>query len=409
MTTRYRRVLAVPALRRALLLGVLVRMPVFAGGVVITLHVVSALGRSYGEAGVVAAAATLAIAVSGPWRGRLLDRRGLRRVVAPSVLVTAACWSVAPFLGYWWLLGLATLAGLFVVPSFSIIRQAVIAAVPEEDRRTAISLDAVAVELSFMVGPALGVWAAAAWRTDLVLLAVQGAGVLAGVLLWVANPVLREDVDPGEPSRAAVPRSAWLRPGFLVVCLGAATSTVVLSGTDLGVVAALRDLGAPGAIGPVLAVWALGSLVGGLVYGGMHRSVSAFWLLGGLAVTTAPLALAGGPWTLGVLALVSGLFCAPTITATIDQVSRAVPASARGEAMGWHGSSMTAGTALGAPLTGFVIDHAGWGAGFLVVAAAGVLVALLGSVVTSGAARGRRAARAAGRAAVSPAAREPVA
>ncbi len=310
MTTRYRRVLAVPALRRALLLGVLVRMPVFAGGVVITLHVVSALGRSYGEAGVVAAAATLAIAVSGPWRGRLLDRRGLRRVVAPSVLVTAACWSVAPFLGYWWLLGLATLAGLFVVPSFSIIRQAVIAAVPEEDRRTAISLDAVAVELSFMVGPALGVWAAAAWRTDLVLLAVQGAGVLAGVLLWVANPVLREDVDPGEPSRAAVPRSAWLRPGFLVVCLGAATSTVVLSGTDLGVVAALRDLGAPGAIGPVLAVWALGSLVGGLVYGGMHRSVSAFWLLGGLAVTTAPLALAGGPWTLGVLALVSGLFCA---------------------------------------------------------------------------------------------------
>ncbi len=90
-------------------------------------------------------------------------------------------------------------------------------------------------------------------------------------------------------------------------------------------------------------------------------------------------------------------------------MSRAVPASARGEAMGWHGSSMTAGTALGAPLTGFVIDHAGWGAGFLVVAAAGVLVALLGSVVTSGAARGRRAARAAGRAAVSPAAREPVA
>ncbi|QKE86113.1 MFS transporter [Arthrobacter sp. NEB 688] len=369
-------------------------MPVFAGGIVITLHVVSALGRTYGQAGVVAAAATLAIAVSGPWRGRLLDRKGLRRVVAPSVVVTAACWSVAPFVGYWWLLGLATLAGLFVIPSFSIIRQAVIAAVPEQDRRTAISLDAVAVELSFMTGPALAVWAAATWRTDLVLLAVQAAGVLAGVLLWVANPVLREDVDPGEQPQAPPPRSAWLRPGFVVVCLGAAATTLVLAGTDLGVVAALRDLGQPGAIGPVLAVWGLGSLVGGLVYGGMHRSVSAFWLLGGLAVTTAPLALAGGAWTLGGLALVAGLFCAPTITATIDQVSRAVPASARGEAMGWHGSSMTAGAALGAPLTGFVIDHSGWGAGFVVVAAAGVLVALVGSVVTSGAARGRRAARA---------------
>ena len=72
----YRRVLAIPALRQALLLGLLVRIPIFAGGVVLTLHVVQSLGRSYGAAGLVTAAATVAIAVSGPWRGRLLDRRG---------------------------------------------------------------------------------------------------------------------------------------------------------------------------------------------------------------------------------------------------------------------------------------------------------------------------------------------
>ena len=62
---RYRRVLVVPALRRALVLGFLVRMPIFAGGVVITLHVVSHLHRSYGAAGLVSAAATVAIAISG--------------------------------------------------------------------------------------------------------------------------------------------------------------------------------------------------------------------------------------------------------------------------------------------------------------------------------------------------------
>jgi MFS family permease len=117
---RYRRVLAVPALRQALVLGFLVRMPIFAGGVVITLHVVSHLGRTYGAAGLVSAAATIAIAVSGPWRGRLLDRRGLRRVVVPSIVVAAVCWSVAPFVGYWWLLVLSALAGVFVIPSFSI-------------------------------------------------------------------------------------------------------------------------------------------------------------------------------------------------------------------------------------------------------------------------------------------------
>ena len=190
---RYRRVLSSPAVRQALLLGFLVRMPIFAGSVVLTLHVVSSLHRSYGAAGLVSAAATIAIAISGPWRGRLLDRLGLRRVVVPSVVVAALCWSVAPFVGYWWLLSLAALAGLFVIPSFSIIRQAVIAAVPEDDRRTAISLDSVAVELSFMVGPAAGVWAATVWPTSWVLFTIEMVGVAAGVLLWFANPVIRED------------------------------------------------------------------------------------------------------------------------------------------------------------------------------------------------------------------------
>ena len=394
MITRYRRVLAVRTLRRVLLLGVLVRVPVFAAGVVITLHVVSDLGRSYGEAGLVAAAATVAVAISGPWRGRLLDRMGLRRVVAPSIVVTALCWSVAPFVGYWWLLVLSTVAGLFVIPTFSIIRQAIITAVPDEDRRTAISLDAVAVEISFMLGPALGVWAATVWRTDIVLLAIQLLAVLAGILLWVADPVLRDEEEDAAQG-GAPPRSTWFRPGLVAVLLGASATTVVLGGTDIAVVAALRDLDAPSSIGLVLAVWGLGSLVGGLVYGGLHRSVNAFWLLGGLALVTAPLALADGPVGLALLAFVAGVFCAPTITATIDQVSRLVPSTARGEAMGWHGSSMTAGMALGAPAAGFVIDHAGWAAGFLAIAAIGVVVALLGALVTSGRARARRARRAA--------------
>lgn len=392
--TRYRRVLVVPALRRALVLGFLVRMPIFAGGVVITLHVVSHLHRSYGAAGLVSAAATVAIAVSGPWRGRLLDRHGLRRVVVPSIVVAAACWSVAPFVGYWLLMALAALAGLFVIPSFSIIRQAIIAAVPEDDRRTAISLDSVAVELSFMIGPAAGVWAATVWSTDWVLFAIEMLGVAAGVLLWFADPVLREAPDEDDASGAVaapVTRGQWFRPAFVVVCLGAAATTFVLGGTDIGIVAALREFDAQSSIGWVLALWGFGSLLGGLVYGGLHRSVSAFWLLGALALVTAPMALGGGPVSLGVLGFVAGLFCAPTITATVDQVSRVVPAAARGEAMGWHGSFMTAGMALGAPVAGFAIDHRGWSTGFVAVAVVGAVVAVVGGIGTSARARERRA------------------
>jgi len=382
----YRRVLSVPALRQALVLGVLVRIPIFAGGVILTLHVVQTLHRSYGAAGFVSAAATVCIAISGPWRGRLLDSKGLRRVVMPSLVVTAVCWSIAPFVGYIPLLLLAALGGLFIIPIFSVIRLAVIAAVPESDRRTALSLDAVAVELSFMVGPLVGVWAATIWPTAWVLFIIEMLGVVAGVGLWLVNPVMRADRDTGEEGAAdagvAPPRSAWFRARFLAVCGAAAATTIVLSGCDIAIVAALRQFHQISLIGPVLAIWGLGSVIGGLAYGMLRRSIPAFVLLGGLSLATFPIALAPSVWPFAALTFVAGLLCAPTVTATVDQVSRVVPEAAMGAAMGWHGSFMTAGSALGAPLAGLAIDQWGWRGGFVSVSVVGLVVALAGAGAT---------------------------
>jgi MFS family permease len=414
---QYRHVLAIRDTRNALALGLLIRIPMFAGTVLLTLHVVTALGRSYGAAGLVSAAATVAIAISGPWRGRLLDRLGLRRTVAPSLLIQLVCWSIAPWVGYAPLMALAALAGLFVVPTFSILRQVIIRSVPEHQRRTALSLDSAATELSFMAGPALGVWLATTWDTGWALFTVEMAAVLAGCVLWVANPAIKgapdaahatEATDKADASAAAAASTddapgtspepvpgAWR--GFITVrvaavYLAAACTTLVLSGTDVSIVAALRSFEATAAIGWILALWGAGSLVGGLVYGAWHRSFSVFWLLGGLAATTAPVALAVGVPSFAVLVTLSGFLCAPTITATVEQLSRVVPERFRGEMMGWHGSAMTAGSAVGAPLAGFAIDHGGWRWGFLVVSALGVLVAGAGML---GGARGRAAGAAA--------------
>ena len=379
-------------MRQALALGLLVRIPIFAGGVLLTLHVVQTLHRDYGAAGLVTAAATVCIAVSGPWRGKLLDTKGLRRVVLPSLVVTAICWSIAPFVGYLPLLFLAALAGLFVVPTFSIIRQAVMTAVPDSDRRTALSLDAVAVEVAFMVGPVVGIWAATMWPTSWVLFSIEMVGVLAGVGLWLANPVIH--TEPGELEHDGEPlsRKAWFRPQFLAMCAAAAATTIVLSGCDIGFVAALRQFNTVSLIGPVLAIWGLGSVIGGLVYGILHRSISAFLLLGGLALATIPIALAPSVWPLAAFGFVAGLFCAPTITATVDQLSRVVPEAARGEAIGWHGSAMTAGSALGAPMAGLAIDQWGWAGGFVSVSLVGAAVAALGAGATTTYRRSRRRA-----------------
>ena len=379
----YQRVLSLRAARNAIILGILVRVPLFAGGVVLTLHVVATLGRNYGQAGLVSAGATVCIAISGPWRGRLLDRIGLRRVVVPSLVVLAVCWSIAPFVGYWLLFALAALAGLFVVPTFSIIRQAVIAAVPEQDRRTGLALDSMAVEISFMIGPVVGVWAATTWDTRWVLFSVGMAEVLTGAILWLANPVIKSEATESEGDRVRVARREWFKAKFVAVCVAAAAATVVLSGTDIAIVAALRHFGDSKLIGPVLAIWGLGSLVGGLIYGALHRPIPAFLLLGGLSLSTIPIAFANSVWPLTVLAFIAGVLCAPTITATVDQLSRVVPDNARGEAMGWHGSALTAGSALGAPLAGVAIDWWGEAGGFVVVSIVGIVVAVLGWLATS--------------------------
>lgn len=379
-TAPYRRALGSRELRTVLLVGLLARTPSFAIGVVATVHVVTTLHGTYGDAGLVAAVATIAGAAGGPWRGRRLDRFGLRRVIAPSALIGLAVWSVAPWVGYWPLVVLIGIGQLFAVPFFTIGRQAVMAVVPEEDRRTAIALDSAAVEVSYIIAPALAVAATVRWGTAWVLFGVQMLGVLGAVLLWVVNPRIRSADDPAQRSRPAPIRS-WFRLPFLGVCLAAASATLVLAGSDLAIVATVRAFGHQGTIGVVLALWGLGSLVGGLLYGAWHRAVPAFWLLGGLGLVTVPLAFAGGFVSLGVFAFIAGLACAPTITATIDQAARVVPARSRGEAMGWHGSFLTAGGAVGAPLAGLAVDHYGHpGAGFAAVALVGILVAAVGSL-----------------------------
>ena len=58
-------------------------------------------------------------------------------------------------------------------------------------------------------------------------------------------------------------------------------------------------------------------------------------------------------------------------------MSRLTPASARGEAMGLHNSSLTVGVALGGPLAGLAADTLSPPWGFVAVGGVGALIALL--------------------------------
>ena len=85
----YSALFALPGVARLFAIAFLARLPQAMTGVVLTLHVVTTLHRGYGEAGLVTAVMTVGMAVGSPWRGRLVDRLGLRRAVAPSVAVAS--------------------------------------------------------------------------------------------------------------------------------------------------------------------------------------------------------------------------------------------------------------------------------------------------------------------------------
>jgi len=376
--TTYREIIRKRVVIRILAISLLIRVPMWAAGIVLMLHVVTTLHHNYAAAGLVEMVYSLALSISSPWRGRLLDRIGLRATVGPSLVAMTIAWSIAPWVGFWPLVTLVAVGGLFMVPSFSIVRQVLIGAVPERQRTAALSLDSVFTEITFMIGPVLGVFAATYLDTRLALLICQLAVVVGGIVLCLDNPSLGAEAAEGEGSPTGRSTRAMLSPVVLMVLAVSVAATVILTAEDLGTVAALRAMDSTTSIGWVLALWGAGSAVGGIVYGALHRPPSSAVLLVCLATTTAAVAMAPNKPLFIVLLTLSGLFCAPTITATVADLTRAVPAWVRGEAMGWHGSALTLGGAAAAPVVGWLLDAGGWARGFSVIGGAGAVIAVLG-------------------------------
>ncbi|MBO0870041.1 MAG: MFS transporter [Micromonosporaceae bacterium] len=371
---QYRRVLALPGVRPLILVALLARIPFTAVGVTLTLHVVLDLHRGYAAAGLVTAANTIGSALGAPLLGRLVDRRGLRPVLLLTALGAAAFWAVAPFLPYPWLMVAGLLGGLVALPVFAVVRQSIAALVGPDQRRPAYALDSMSVELSFMVGPALAVIAVTQLSARLAMLIVGATTIVAGLGLLVLNPPVRAPEEAQQPA-GRVPRRSWLRGRLVALLVLSGAATVVLSGSDVSIVAVLRAAGQVSWAGIVFPIWCACSLVGGFVYGALRRPVPAVALVGLMGLLTLPVGLAGGWWALSLALLPAGILCAPLLAGTADEVSRLAPGQARGEAMGLQNSALTTGVAIGAPFAGAVIDASGPGWGFVAVGLVGVVAA----------------------------------
>jgi MFS family permease len=237
------------------------------------------------------------------------------------------------------------------------------------------SLEATVQELTYIVGPSLaGAAAAIASPTAAVLLA---AGIqLVGVLLFAATPGLHR---VGSDTAAKV-RWAAVRPllplfaaGFLLVS--------GLSWVEVGVVGAAGAAGETALAGPLIAVWSVGSLLGGLVAGarparrGPARRLLV--LLVAVAVGHALLAAYPGLLVLGVLLALVGAVVAPALGGVYTLVERSAPPGAVTQTFAVLSVAFLTGAAAGAAPAGLVVQTYGPSWAFLLAAVPPALAAVL--------------------------------
>jgi MFS family permease len=385
---RYARVLRAPHARALLLAEIPARLPVGINGLAIVLFGRQHTG-SYAAAGAMAAAFGMALGLSSPLIGRLIDRRGVRTTIVPLSLAHAVAMGAFVALGLAGapvgvLVALAAAAGLFLPPLGSISRSLWPRILREggEDPgllATALALEGVLIELVFVTGPLLTALLAALWDPA-VALVLSPVLLLVGLAGFLAQPPVRSWVI----SDAAEDHGAWgaLRsPGIRTLVLCTAPMGFCFGAMEVTLPAFSEAHGARPIAGVLVASWSLGSAAGGLLYGAHHwtgppgRRYARLAAL--LPLAYLPLAAAPSMAVMFPLALLAGLCIAPTLTAGNQIAGDVAPAGAETEAYTWPVTALVVGLAIGNWTAGAIVEGIDWQAAFLVSAGGGALAALV--------------------------------
>lgn len=382
MPSPYRALFAAPGTKGFAAAGFLGRMPLSMMGIGVVTMVSQLTGR-YGLAGALSATIALAIALLGPQVSRLVDRHGQRKVLRPATLVALASSAgmllAAHFRWPDWTLFVCA-AGIGAVPSLGAMIRARWAALYRgtPQLHTAYSFESVVDETCFIFGPIISIGLSTSWFPEAGPL--LAACFLAVGVFWLTAQTATE---PAPHPRARNGGGSALRSRGLRVLVSTFVATGTIFGAvDVVTVAFADERGHKGAASVVLAVYAAGSCVAGLVFGLMRfaGAPQRRWLLGicAMAVSMIPLLLVGNLPFLAVALFVAGLSIAPTMITTMSLIEEHVPRAQLTEGMTWISTGLAVGVALGSSVAGWVIDAAGARAGYGVPAVAGAVAVVVG-------------------------------
>ncbi|MER6511146.1 MFS transporter [Nonomuraea sp. NPDC001636] len=382
MVGPYRGLFNGPGVKGFVLAGFVGRMPMSMLGIGVVL-LISTVTGSFATAGAVGATTNVAFAIAAPLSGRLVDRFGQNRVIAPFSVINALAMaalmlSAALGLPEWTLyvsgllIGASSLSiGSMVRARWSTIHGGT------GTLHTAFAFESVADEVVFVTGPALVTVLATAvnpYAGLLVALVCMLGGCLALAAQRRTQPPV-QTVRTGGGTPILIPGIALLACVYLG--LGA-----VFGSVDLIMVAFAEEHGVKGASGFLLAAFAGGSMVSGLWFGSREWRISLrarfIRALGVFVVGLLPILLVDDPWIMAAVAFVAGLAISPTLITGFSLTERLVPPSLLTEGMAWISTSIGFGVAIGAWAGGHLTDTFGASSAFGFAVCAALLAAVVG-------------------------------
>ncbi|MFI6449075.1 MFS transporter [Kitasatospora sp. NPDC050543] len=360
----YVALLRAPHVTRLLFGTLLGRLPAGMTGLVIALALREA-DAPYSRIGLATAAYALAAAVGGPVLGRIVDRTGQPRVLLGAAVVAGlgyALLAFAPGSALAAPIG-AAVAGLAMPPLEPCLRALWPVVVEEEQLDTAYAFDSASQQILYVAGPLAVAGIAAAFSPVAALWAAAGLGLAGALVVATAAPARAWQAPPRERSGAGL-LGPLRSPGLVLLLIGLAGAGWTVGAQTVLFIAyaeqtAAAGEGIPGGAGTLLALAALGGLVGALAYGAVKwRSSTATrtWVMAlGMAVSFLPLLLLPGPLAMAGLALLSGVGLAPLLAAAFVLIAELAPVGTVTEAFAWLITLFATGNSLGYAVSGWLV------------------------------------------------------
>jgi MFS family permease len=310
-----------------------------------------------------------------------MSRLGVTRVIIPfSIATAAAMFAIAVYSdNYLVTIALSAIVGLTSPPIQAAARTVYPTLVKKKLLSSVYALDATAQEIIWVIGPVLATILAAQINTAFPVLVMAALQIL-GAWMFVANK---------EVSSLKIPKSNRRIGGVLknkVVFANLVLGMLLIgsfSGVEVGTVAILGKESA----GLVIAVFSIGSILGGVLLG--NRNKGKWALTRFLALITFGYLLVfinptDALW-LSFAWFVAGLGIAPALGTLSAIIGVTVKTSDAPEAYGWTGTGQLMGYSAGAALAGIAIEVVSPTASLLIAVVFGLgatLVAMMSLSIT---------------------------